>query len=116
MIDADISYEVNEILAKRLFDGPATGFKKELQIAMIQKKNQAVLEYLASEILTRPYAAEKKNIIRLVIENGGSVALDYVDKCLMTEAFATGFHDLRKLIRVRKAGSSLQRNSCERLF
>ncbi len=71
LIDADVDIEINKLISKSLYDSPAVGIKKDLQILMLEKGNLQMLEEFTKNTFTQPHAKDMSDLIRRLIETGG---------------------------------------------
>ena len=97
LLDAKVDAEIDKILINLLFDAPAKGPKKSLQIATIEKGDMKVLSSLTAYTFSKPYAADMKDLIRLTIENGNMSVLWSLTAYTFSQLHTADMKDLIRL-------------------
>lgn len=85
LIDANLDAEINQLLAKSLYNEPATGIKKKLQVHMIEIGDSIILTILAITTFSQPYTKDMIDLIKLLIEKGDSKTLLHLAKYTFSE-------------------------------
>lgn len=98
LIDANVDSEINEIILKNLFDGPAVGLKKDMQISFIEKADQFTLSTLVKSAFSQPHVVQMTDLVRLVIEKGDKVVLRYVANDIFSKPHVVQMKDLLQLL------------------
>lgn len=104
LIDANVDYEINKILMISLFDSPATGIKKELQILMIEKGDPQTLQGLAKHVFSKDSSKDMTDLLKRLIEKADPTTL----RTLASDTFSRPHtKDMKDLIRlfIEKADS-----------
>jgi hypothetical protein len=104
LIDANVDAEINRLLAKSLFDAPATGIKKDLQVLMIEKSDDSILQSLARNAFSKPYTKDMNDLVRLIIEKGDDTTLKYLAQFTFSQPHTKDMKDLLKFL-IEKADS-----------
>lgn len=98
LIDANVDAEVNWILVKNLYDAPATGIKKGLQVLMIEKADVETLKLLATHTFSRPYTKDMGDLLKLLIEKADVEVLRLLAVTVFSQPHTQDMHDLLKLV------------------
>jgi hypothetical protein len=78
LFDAKVDDEINKLLVNGLYNAPATGFKKDFQIQMIENGGPEVWYELAHHTLTGPQSEHMHDLIKLLIEKGDTQTLYFL--------------------------------------
>ncbi len=70
LIGANADAEISRLLVDSLYDGVATGIKKDLQVFMVKTCDEETRQYLARNFFTEPYTQGMEDILTLLIETG----------------------------------------------
>ncbi|MBC7459078.1 MAG: hypothetical protein H7235_12410 [Bdellovibrionaceae bacterium] len=98
LLDANVDSEINGLLLKSLFDGPATEFKKDLQVLIIEKEDPATRHYLASSIFSQPHTKDMTDLLKLLLEKADTQTLQILAANTFSQPHTKEMTDLLKLL------------------
>ncbi len=94
LIDADIDYEINRLLALYLFGSPKIDIKTDLQKVFIENASQEKLAMLAFEISKNPDAVLFKKTLIEIIERSDQKTLAHIARNVLSKKYTIPTHDL----------------------
>lgn len=106
LIDANIDIEINGILLQSLYDAPAVGIKKDLQILMIEKGDAQTLQSMAGHVFARPHTKDMKDLLQLLIKRADAKTLSYLASFTFSKPHTSGMKDLLQLL-IEKANNDV---------
>lgn len=99
LVEANIDFQTNKILARVLFSEPVNGLGKELQIRFLGKANSFILSELARHTFSKPHAQDMYDLLRTMIEKTNKTfILSELAEYTFSKPHTKGMGDLLKLI------------------
>jgi hypothetical protein len=106
LFDANLDEDVNVALLKNLFDAPAQGIKREMQLNIFATANRRTWETLVGYLYRHPRLSEMSFLLKLMIEKGDAEELGLVST-IFSRPETKDMRDLLKLLIERTPGIHL---------
>lgn len=106
LFDANLDEDVNVALLRNLFDAPAQGIKREMQLDVFAKADRRTWEILAGHLYRNPHISEMRFLLKLMIERGDTEELELATT-IFSRPETKDMKDLLKLLIERTPGAHL---------
>lgn len=104
LLDAKIDLEIGTILLTHLYDAPATGLKRDLQVLTIENADTATFRELL-HIFTWPKTKNMTALLKVIIEKAGPSELVGLANHVFSQPHTENMTDLLKMV-IEKADST----------
>jgi hypothetical protein len=104
LLDIKIDPEINDILLTHLYDSPATGLKRDLQVLTIQNADQVTSRRLI-HIFGQPHTKDMTDLLKIIIEKAGPIELEGLARYVFSKPHTEGMTALFKMV-IEKANQA----------